>query len=107
LWDAAYGLPIDEMTRGVNRCLWLLELPNQDFNPAILKARHALAIDDQRATFHPVLWSESAANSRRNGQSRETRAEGENLLQVWFTGMHANVGGGYPTTRWRMCRCLG
>jgi uncharacterized protein (DUF2235 family) len=98
LWDtvAAYGLPIDEMTRGVNRWLWPLELPNRDFHPAIRKARHALAIDDERATFHPVLWNENAANTVQSGQSRETKAEGEKLLQVWFTGMHSNVGGGYP-----------
>ena len=31
LWDtvAAYGLPVDEMTRGVSRYLWPLELPNR------------------------------------------------------------------------------
>ena len=31
----------------------------QGFQPEILKARHALAIDDERATFHPVLWMRS------------------------------------------------
>jgi uncharacterized protein (DUF2235 family) len=31
LWDsvAAYGLPIDEMTRGVSKWIWPLELPNR------------------------------------------------------------------------------
>ena len=48
VWDtvAAYGLPIDEMTRGVSEWIWPLELPNQEFNKMIVKARHALAIDD-------------------------------------------------------------
>jgi uncharacterized protein (DUF2235 family) len=96
LWDtvAAYGLPIDEMTKGVDRWIWPLELPNKEFNQKILKARHALAIDDERQTFHPVLWDEDATNTRPAGLSRPT--EDERLLQVWFTGMHANVGGGYP-----------
>ena len=60
VWDtvAAYGFPIDEMTRGVSEWIWPLEMPNKDFNTKILKARHALAIDDERATFHPVLWNE-------------------------------------------------
>jgi uncharacterized protein (DUF2235 family) len=96
VWDtvAAYGLPIDEMTRGVNEWLWPLELPNKDFNPKIRKARHALAIDDERATFHPVLWNENCSNTANSGASRPT--SDEQLLQVWFVGMHSNVGGGYP-----------
>jgi hypothetical protein len=96
VWDtvAAYGLPVDEMTRGVDQWIWPLELPNTHFNPAIIKARHALAIDDERATFHPVLWDEDDTNTQPAGQARAT--SGEKLLQVWFTGMHANVGGGYP-----------
>jgi uncharacterized protein (DUF2235 family) len=96
VWDtvAAYGLPVDEMTRGVDRWIWPLELPNTQFNRDILRARHALAIDDERATFHPVLWDEDASNTQPAGPQRST--SGEQLLQVWFTGMHANVGGGYP-----------
>src|ERR1700682_1961876 len=96
LWDtvAAYGLPIDEMTRGVSRWLWPLELPNQEFNKDIKKARHALAIDDERATFHPVLWDETGSNAQPSGASRITKDE--QLLQVWFAGVHSNVGGGYP-----------
>jgi hypothetical protein len=96
VWDtvAAYGLPIDEMTRGVSEWLWPLELPNKTFNDKIKKARHALAIDDERATFHPVLWDEEPANTRSSGLSRPTSEE--QLLQVWFSGVHSNVGGGYP-----------
>lgn len=96
LWDtvAAYGFPIDEMTRGVSQWIWPLELPNREFNPKILKARHALAIDDERATFHPVLWNETPANTCPAGTNRPTADE--QLLQVWFVGVHSNVGGGYP-----------
>jgi uncharacterized protein (DUF2235 family) len=96
VWDtvAAYGLPVDEMTRGVNDWLWPLELPNTEFNKKIVKARHALAIDDERATFHPVLWDENQTNTEPSGAARIT--SGEQLLQVWFTGVHSNVGGGYP-----------
>jgi len=42
-------------------------------------AFHALSLDDQRLTFHPELW-----NPRRG------------IEQVWFAGVHSNVGGGYP-----------
>jgi uncharacterized protein (DUF2235 family) len=96
LWDtvAAYGLPIVEMTRGVDKWLWPLALPDQEFNPAIKKARHALAIDEERQTFYPVLWNENSINTKSNGTKRST--DSEQLLQVWFSGVHSNVGGGYP-----------
>jgi Uncharacterized alpha/beta hydrolase domain (DUF2235) len=85
LWDtvAAYGLPIDEMARGVSKWLFPLELPDRNFNHGIEQACHALSLDDERTTFHPVLWSEKGVPS---GQ----------LHQVWFAGVHSNVGGGYP-----------
>ena len=62
LWDtvAAYGLPVEEMTRGISQWIWPLELPNRRFNQRDIRcARHALALDDERTTFHPVLWTES------------------------------------------------
>lgn len=94
VWDtvAAYGLPLDEMTRGVSNWVWPLELPNRILSPRVKCARHALALDDERTTFHPVLWTEE-------GESRPavpTTIDDERLVQVWFVGMHANVGGGYP-----------
>ncbi|MBP5981730.1 MAG: DUF2235 domain-containing protein [Halomonas sp.] len=42
-------------------------------------ARHALAIDEKRKDFEPTLW--------------EAR-EGIDLKQVWFAGVHSDVGGG-------------
>jgi hypothetical protein len=85
LWDtvAAYGLPIDEMARGVSKWLFPLELPDRNFNHGIEHACHALSLDDERTTFHPVLWNEKGVPA---GQ----------LNQVWFAGVHSNVGGGYP-----------
>jgi Uncharacterized alpha/beta hydrolase domain (DUF2235) len=85
LWDtvAAYGLPIDEMARGVSKWIFPLELPDRNFNHGIEQACHALSLDDERTTFHPVLWNEKGVPP---GQ----------LHQVWFAGVHSNVGGGYP-----------
>ena len=94
LWDtvAAYGLPVDEMTRGVSRYLWPLELPDRQLNPLVRKACHALSLDDERTTFHPLLWDEKpetiAEGTRKTGSER--------ITQVWFAGVHSNVGGGYP-----------
>jgi len=94
LWDtvAAYGLPVDEMTRGVSRYLWPLELPDRQLNPLVRKACHALSLDDERTTFHPLLWDESPETIATG--TRKT--DSERITQVWFAGVHSNVGGGYP-----------
>jgi uncharacterized protein (DUF2235 family) len=44
-------------------------------------ARHALAIDEQREDFEPTIWNER---------------EGVDLKQVWFSGVHSDIGGSYP-----------
>ena len=61
-------------------------------SPLVDRACHALSLDDQRTTFHPVLWDEKAeAQAVKN----EHRPPGR-ITQVWFPGVHSNVGGGYP-----------
>ncbi len=45
-------------------------------------AFQALAIDDERKTFEPVLWDSQAL-------------EYQHIRQVWFAGMHPDIGGGY------------
>jgi uncharacterized protein (DUF2235 family) len=96
VWDtvAAYGLPIDEMTIGVSKYLWPLELPNRTLSPKVKRACHALALDDERTTFHPLLWTEPRVDP--DTIPDVTRLENERLSQVWFPGVHSNVGGGYP-----------
>ncbi|NJO32867.1 MAG: IS4 family transposase, partial [Rhodospirillales bacterium] len=85
LWDTvdAYGLPMDEMTAGWDRYVWPLSMRSYDLSNKVKRAAHALCLDDERNTFHPLLWNEAAET----GQKR--------LKQVWFAGMHADVGGGY------------
>jgi uncharacterized protein (DUF2235 family) len=94
VWDTvdAYGLPIDELTRGWDDWVWPLTLPTRTPSDVILKACHALALDDERHTFHPVLWDES----REPTNATSTHLDDERISQVWFAGMHSNVGGGYP-----------
>ncbi|MCX7381474.1 MAG: DUF2235 domain-containing protein [Alphaproteobacteria bacterium] len=96
LWDtvAAYGLPIDELTRAVDRWVWPMSLPDTNLPAIVENARHALSLDDDRRTFHPIPWPETA-RPRRYDQS----IKAERKVQVWFAGVHANVGGGYPDDR--------
>jgi hypothetical protein len=63
-------------------------------DPRVQRACHALALDDERTTFHPVLWDESAQAT--TGPDQPRPVSDERISQVWFSGMHSNVGGGYP-----------
>ena len=98
MWDtvAAYGLPIEEMTHGVSKWLWPLEFQDRALSKRIERACHALALDDERTTFHPVLWTEEGEVSPAAGADGKSFAKDERLSQVWFAGAHSNVGGGYP-----------
>ena len=83
VWDTvgAVGMPIDALKPLVN---WICPRKFDELTPGKVKrACHALSIDDERATFHPELWNERGAPA---GQ----------IEQVWFAGVHSNVGGGYP-----------
>ncbi len=82
VWDTvgALGIPKD---LGV---LNLLDASDEhafhdtNLSTLIQHARHAVALDEMRASFQPTLWID-------NGQS--------DLKQVWFPGVHCDVGGGY------------
>ena len=52
-------------------------------NPQIKNAYHAIAIDEKRSKFPPCLWR------------RENVSEGQTMEQVWFAGVHSDVGGWY------------
>ena len=94
LWDTvdAYGLPVDELTRAWDKYVWPLEMNDRRPSRSIGKAFHALSIDDERNTFHPVLWTETGGD----GNATTRHLDEERISQVWFAGAHANVGGGYP-----------
>ena len=90
---AAYGLPVDELTRGWDRWVWPMLPRDNSLNERVKYARHALAIDDERQTFFPLLWDEdSDAEKEKN---RKFGHPPDRIKQVWFAGMHSNVGGGY------------
>lgn len=79
VWDTvgALGIPFSFMG--------LFESDDEFYNTRmgsnIVTARHALAIDEQRQDFEPTIW---------------TPVNGVDLKQVWFSGVHTDVGGSYP-----------
>ncbi len=86
VWDtvAAYGLPIEELTRAVDRFVWPMSFRHRELGKSVKAACHALALDDERQSFHPLLWTEAKPE------------DAARLRQVWFAGAHSDVGGGYP-----------
>ncbi|HWI12841.1 MAG TPA: DUF2235 domain-containing protein, partial [Burkholderiales bacterium] len=93
VWDtvAAYGLPFDELTRAWNM-VFRLSVPDRHLSDKVRRACQALALDDERKTFHPVLWNELDQPDQ-NTSARHI--DEERLTQVWFAGVHSNVGGSY------------
>ena len=91
LWDTvdAYGMPIDEMKRGWDEWVWPLSMVKPAPPERVKKLCHALALDDERQTFHPLLIDEST-------QKPQASTNDEKVTQVWFAGAHSDVGGGYP-----------
>ena len=92
VWDTvvAYGLPIDELTTAVDKWVWPMKFQDTSLLERVRHARHAMGLDDERRTFHPVPWDEKAEKKDHG------RVDPDRLTQVWFPGMHADVGGGYP-----------
>ncbi len=99
VWDtvAALGFPRNWRLPGVG--IWVLNtlfkaldyafepifphrFYNYDLTSNVENAYQAIAVDDERASFWPLVWDETSVPS--------TKVE-----QVWFPGAHSNVGGGY------------
>jgi hypothetical protein len=90
VWDTvdAYGMPIEELRSGFDKFFFPMTFRDHALRCEVEFARHALSLDDERATFHPVLWDEQG----------EEQTPGR-IRQLWFAGAHADVGGGYPDDR--------
>lgn len=85
VWDTvdALGFPIDGVADFWNAFVHCFKFPSRSLPAVVEKACHAVSIDDERHTFHPVMWDERSEPDGR-------------IEQVWFAGAHSNVGGGYP-----------
>ena len=79
VWDTvgAMGIPSNSLDK-VDR---QYEFHDTTLSRIVRNAYHALAIDETRPEFRPTLW----ASAPKKGQTLE---------QVWFAGVHSEVGGG-------------
>jgi uncharacterized protein (DUF2235 family) len=80
VWDTVGSLGIPAIFGGVSPLLY--GFLDTSLSSSILHAYQALAIDERRAEFPPTLWTAAAP--------------GQTMEQVWFSGVHCDVGGSYP-----------
>jgi len=59
-----------------------LVLPYTGRNPDMHIGRHAVSIDERRCYFRNNLWG--------------APFDGQDIKQVWFAGVHSDIGGSYP-----------
>jgi uncharacterized protein (DUF2235 family) len=81
VWDTvgALGIPLRGL-RGLTRGKH--QFHDIELSGTVRFAYHALAIDEHRAPFEPTPWFFKPK-------------EGQTIEQVWFCGVHSDVGGGY------------
>jgi uncharacterized protein (DUF2235 family) len=82
VWDTvgSLGVPV-----GLLKNLWGRRHAFHDtrLGADVRTALHAVSIDERRKPFEPTLWTGRPAPD-------------QTVEQVWFAGVHSNVGGGYP-----------
>lgn len=85
VWDTvgALGIPGGPL-RWVTK--WRHSFHDVGLGRHVQNAYHALAIDERRRSFEPSIWD------------KVPEPERQKVEQVWFCGVHSNVGGGYPCT---------
>ncbi|QKD06522.1 DUF2235 domain-containing protein [Mesorhizobium loti] len=73
----------------------LQTLANTRDNPSVRVFRQAIAIDERRRMFRLDTWDEPQTFMH-NRFSATNNSEPQDAKQVWFSGVHADIGGGYP-----------
>ncbi len=70
-------------------------LPFTEENPCVQVFRHAIAIDERRRMFRVSRWQEPQL-FKSNPFVKDEKADPQDIKQVWFAGVHSDIGGGYP-----------
>jgi hypothetical protein len=88
VWDTvgSVGIPADLAGLDVLNFRRYYGFHDTTLGAHVEHAFHALALDERRKNFLPTLWT----------QKPEGKANGQELKQVWFAGVHSDAGGGYP-----------
>ena len=92
VWDTVASVIVPR----ADRLYWpsLEELAFTLQNPSVKIFRQAISIDERRCMFRLKKWDDpqTFAHNRFN----DAHSEPQDIKQVWFAGVHADIGGGYP-----------
>jgi uncharacterized protein (DUF2235 family) len=88
VWDTVGALGIPVELPGIQLVNTRWQFHDVKLSTSVDNAFQALAIDERRKPFTPAVWE----------QQPGARAVSQRLEQVWFAGVHSDVGGGYPET---------
>ncbi len=86
VFDTVKSLGLPGVANLVNP--WKHEFHDNELSGRVPVGLHALSIDENRKAFLPELWEDASA-------------EGQIIEQVWFPGVHSDIGGGYEDD-WRL-----
>lgn len=84
VWDTVGSLGLPGLSVPRPRDRWSFH--DVQLSQTVRYAYHALAADERRRPFTPTLWVKNP---------KPTLGLGQTLEQVWFSGAHSDVGGGY------------
>ena len=92
-WDTVSSVIVPRPDR------WYLpsleKLPYTITNPCVKTFRHAMAIDERRRMFRLLAWKKSQP-FKPTPFAGEDHIKDQDIKQVWFAGVHSDIGGGYP-----------
>ena len=92
VWDTVASVIVPR----ADRFYWpsLEELAFTIVNPSVQTFRQAISIDERRCMFRLKKWDDP--QTFKHNRFNDAHAEPQDILQVWFAGVHADIGGGYP-----------
>jgi uncharacterized protein (DUF2235 family) len=106
VWDTvgALGAPYGVILGKLLNLFFPTRFHDTKISPIILNAYHATAIHEKRWPFRPTRME---LTSTRKQESESMRGDGAapkfNYEEVWFPGVHSDVGGGYEDSSLSDC----
>jgi uncharacterized protein (DUF2235 family) len=92
VWDTVASVIVPRPDRFYLPSLQVLAFVRH--NPSIEIFRQAISIDERRRLFRLQPWESRIFMHSRFGKTDHDGPQ--DSLQVWFAGVHADIGGGYP-----------
>jgi uncharacterized protein (DUF2235 family) len=93
VWDTVASIIVPRQDK------FLLDLQTLAYtrtNPSVKRFRQAISVDERRRMFRLNRWTDP--QKYRSNIFDPSSAIDQDIRQVWFAGVHADVGGGYPET---------